>query len=79
MTISAHGQWAWGGARDGVKSLAECLDRVIRAAGGDGNVLLNVGPRPDGVIDPEQADRLKEIGSWLAQYGESIYGTGGGP
>jgi len=42
-------------------------------------MLLNVGPRPDGLIDPEQANRLKEIGDWLAKYGESIYGTRGGP
>jgi alpha-L-fucosidase len=52
---------------------------LIRSAGGDGNVLLNVGPRPDGMIDPEQANRLKEIGDWLAKYGESIYATRGGP
>ena len=79
MTVSAHDHWAWGGANDGVKSTAECLQMLINAAGGDGNVLLNVGPRPDGVIDPEQANRLKDIGAWLAKNGESIYGTRGGP
>ena len=79
MTISAHNAWAWGGAKDGVKSLAACLDMLIRGAGGDGNILLNVGPRPDGLIDPEQVARLKEIGDWLARNGESIYGTRGGP
>ncbi len=79
MTISAHGQWAWGGPQDGVKTLEQCLRMLIGGAGGDGNVLLNVGPRPDGKIDPEQANRLKEVGDWLAQYGESIYGTRGGP
>jgi alpha-L-fucosidase len=79
MTVSAHNQWAWGGANDGVKSTAVCLEMLIRAAGGNGNVLLNVGPRPDGLIDPEQANRLKEIGAWLSQHGESIYGTRGGP
>jgi alpha-L-fucosidase len=52
---------------------------LIGGAGGDGNILLNVGPRPDGVIDPEQASRLKDVGDWLAKYGESIYGTRGGP
>jgi len=79
MTVSAHNAWAWGGAKDGVKSLAKCLDMLIRGAGGDGNILLNVGPRPDGIIDPEQANRLREIGDWLAKNGESIYGTRGGP
>jgi alpha-L-fucosidase len=79
MTISAHNHWAWGGARDGVKPLAACLQLVAGCAGGDGNMLMNVGPRPDGVIDPEQAARLQEIGTWLQKYGESIYGTRGGP
>jgi len=79
MTVSAHNHWAWGGASDGVKSLSACLLMLIRGAGGDGNVLLNVGPRPDGVIDPAQANRLREVGAWLEKYGESIYGTRGGP
>jgi alpha-L-fucosidase len=79
MTVSAHNHWAWGGADDGVKSTAACVDMLVRAAGGDGNVLLNVGPRPDGMIDPEQAGRLKEVGVWLAKNGDSIYGTRGGP
>ena len=79
MTVSGHDQWAWGGPGDGVKSTATCLKMLISAAGGDGNVLLNVGPRPDGMIDPAQANLLKEVGAWLAKYGESIYGTRGGP
>ena len=52
---------------------------LIRCAGGDGNMLLNVGPMPTGEIAPEQANLLKEMGAWLAKYGESIYGTRGGP
>lgn len=79
MTVSAHNAWAWGGADDGVKPVAACLNMLILGAGGDGNILLNVGPRPDGVIDPAQANLLKHIGDWLAKNGESIYGTRGGP
>jgi len=79
MTISRSGQWAWGGHKDGVKPFAACLEMLIRCAGGDGNLLLNVGPMPNGQIAPEQAGRLKELGAWLAKYGQSIYGTRGGP
>ena len=79
MTVSAHNAWAWGGANDGVKSTIACLNMLIFGAGGDGNILLNVGPRPDGVIDPAQANLLKEVGAWLAKSGEAIYGTRGGP
>jgi alpha-L-fucosidase len=71
---------AWGyqpGAK--VKPLAQLLQLLIGAAGRDGNMLLNVGPRPDGQIDPAQTSRLHEIGQWLSLNGETIYGTRGGP
>ncbi len=79
MTTSRQGQWAWGGKDDSVKSLETCLGMLVRCAGGDGNLLLNVGPMPTGQIAPEQAGLLKEMGAWLAQFGQSIYGTRGGP
>jgi alpha-L-fucosidase len=79
MTISRRGQWAWGGSQDGVKTFAECLNMLVRCAGGDGNLLLNVGPMPNGEIATEQVNRLKEMGTWLGKHGESIYGTRGGP
>jgi len=76
MTIGR--QWAWK-PNDEVKSLEQCLHSLIRAAGGDGNLLFNVGPRPDGTIEPLQADRLREMGKWLDKYGYAVYGTRGGP
>jgi alpha-L-fucosidase len=61
------------------KSLKNCIQLLAKVAGRDGNLLLNVGPAPDGRIDPAQAARLREIGEWLGKYGKSIYGTRGGP
>ena len=79
MTVSARNQWSWGGKSDGVKSFESCLNMVTGCAGGNGNVLMNVGPTPLGKIAPEQENRLKEVGSWLKKYGKSIYGSRGGP
>jgi len=76
MTIAR--QWAWK-PDDDVKSLEQCLHNLIRSAGGDGNLLFNVGPKPDGTIEPLQAERLREMGQWLKKYGYSVYGTRGGP
>jgi alpha-L-fucosidase len=76
MTIAT--QWAWK-PDDKVKSLEECLHTLIRSAGGDGNLLFNVGPDQYGNIEPLQADRLLEMGKWLQKYGYTIYGTRGGP
>jgi alpha-L-fucosidase len=61
------------------RTVEECLTMLINCAGGDGNLLLNVGPLPAGEIDPPQVAVLKEIGRWLKQNGGSIYGTRGGP
>ncbi len=71
-------QWAWK-PNDRMKTLKECLDILIRSVGGDGNLLFNVGPMPNGEIEPRQVERLKEMGAWMKQYGETIYKTRGGP
>jgi alpha-L-fucosidase len=76
MTICR--QWAWK-PDDEMKSLEQCLHTLISCAGGDGNLLFNVGPMPDGRIEPRQVARLKEMGAWLSRNGETIYGTRGGP
>ena len=76
MTLGT--QWSWK-PDDEIKSLAECLHILLRSVGGDGNLLLDVGPMPGGRIEPRQAARLREIGAWLAKYGRSVHGTRGGP
>ncbi len=76
MTICR--QWAWK-PDDQMKPLKQCIQTLVRTVGGDGNLLFNVGPMPDGRIEPRQVDRLSEMGDWLAKYGKSIYGTRGGP
>jgi alpha-L-fucosidase len=77
-TTITEGAWGYQPSAK-VKPLAQLLQLLVGAAGRDGNMLLNVGPRPDGQIDPPQADRVREIGQWLSANGESIYGTRGGP
>ncbi len=75
MTLSG----AWGWYPTFPRSLREVTTLLLKNATGDGNFLLNVGPRADGSIEPAQLERLMEIGQWLAKYGESVYGTRGGP
>ena len=61
------------------KSKTDLIKYLVRASGYGANFLLNVGPMPDGRIQPEHQKLLKEMGSWLQINGETIYGTRGGP
>jgi len=61
------------------KSRKELIQYLVKAAGYGSNFLLNVGPMPNGKIQSEHVDLLKQMGEWNKQYGETIYGTRGGP
>jgi alpha-L-fucosidase len=76
MTLGT--QWSWK-PDDKIKSVDEVIRILADCAGGDGNLLLDVGPMPDGRIEPRQVEVLEGVGAWLAGHGESIYGTRGGP
>jgi len=74
-----NGAWGFNIGDSNYKSPAELERKLVRAAGNNSNLLLNIGPYPNGEIDPQFATRLHAVGEWLAKYGESIYGTRGGP
>ena len=60
------------------KSEKELIHYLVKAAGNNANLLMNVGPRPDGTFPDIAIQRYKAMGDWLKVYGESIYGTRGG-
>ena len=45
------------------------------ATAGQGNLLLNIGPTPDGSVPEEAVTRLSVVGQWVAQNGEAFYGN----
>lgn len=74
-----NGSWGYSITDRNYKSPRDLVRYLVRSAGYNANLLLNVGPRPDGRIQPEFVERLREVGRWMEKYGESIYGTRGGP
>jgi alpha-L-fucosidase len=78
-SLTMNGSWGFNITDARWKSTHELITYLVRAAGNNANLLLNIGPRPDGTIQPEAVERLREMGVWLATYGTSIYGTRGGP
>ena len=52
---------------------------LVKAAGYNSNLLLNVGPMPNGRIQDQNISVLKQVGEWLKIYGKTVYKTRGGP
>jgi alpha-L-fucosidase len=77
MTI--NNTWAYNMHDHEYKSAQMLIRSLVEVASRGGNFLLNVGPQPDGIIQPEFQQRLRVIGDWLAVNGDSIYGTTYGP
>jgi len=78
LCVTLAGAWGYQpGAQP--RSLRELVLLLTNTAVRDGNLLLNVGPAPDGQIPADQVARLQELGRWLQSHGKAIYGTRGGP
>ena len=73
-----NNSWGFNIADHSYKSTKQIIDLLVRASGYGANLLLNVGPMPNGVIQPEFVSRLNEVGTWLKQYGATIYSTQAG-
>jgi alpha-L-fucosidase len=79
MCDTINNSWGFNKADGSYKSAKQIVQLLVKAAGYDANLLLNIGPRPDGTIQPEFEERLAEVGQWLKANGRTVYGTRGGP
>ena len=74
-----NGTWGFNLKDDKHKSKKKIIQYLVKAAGYNSNLLLNVGPMPNGRIQKEHISILREVGDWLKVYGKTIYNTRGGP
>ena len=75
MCQTMNGMWGYKVADQNYKSVEELVQLIAKAASKGSNLLLNIGPQPDGCLPELALDRLEGIGKWMRIYGESIYGT----
>ena len=72
--MTFNGSWGYMPSAIDWRSTREVLGMLRQCAAGGGNLLLNVGPAPDGSVPPEAYDRLRPVGRWLRANGEAVYG-----
>lgn len=72
--MTFNGSWGYMPISPDWRSAREVLMMLRTAAAGQGNLLLNIGPAPDGSVPLEAVDRLTAVGAWIDQNGEALYG-----
>ena len=73
-----NGMWGYKITDQNYKSTKTLIHYLVNAAGRNANLLMNIGPQPDGCLPEVAVERLKDMGEWMKVYGETIYGTRGG-
>lgn len=74
-----NGMWGYKVVDQNYKSVEELIRLLLNTSGKGANLLLNIGPQPNGQLPAVALDRLKEIGKWMRVYGETLYGSVAGP
>lgn len=72
--IPLSDDWGWV-PKPRWKSARHIVNTLVEIVAKGGNLVLGVGPTPDGLIEPAAVMRLDSIGHWLSQYGKAIYST----
>jgi alpha-L-fucosidase len=78
VTINTS-SWGYNRYETEFKTNRDLIRMLIEVVSKGGNLLLNIGPRPDGTIQPEFVSRLEAMGAWMKVNSESIYGTQASP
>ncbi|GAA0924495.1 alpha-L-fucosidase [Nonomuraea longicatena] len=78
LCLTINDSWGFQHRDTNHKSLRQIVRIFAETIGGGGNLLLDVGPREDGTITDEQAERLRGLGAWIRPHAEAIYDTGRG-
>ncbi|MBN2244971.1 MAG: alpha-L-fucosidase [Candidatus Aminicenantes bacterium] len=68
--------WQWSySANPDILDVEDVIKNLIRIRARGGNMLLNIGPRPDGTISPPDEAILRELGQWMSLFGEAVQGV----
>lgn len=75
MCQTMNGMWGYKVADQNYKSVEELVQLLVKAVSMNSNLLMNVGPQPDGNLPATAVERLAGMGKWMGIYGDSVYGA----
>ena len=78
ITMTSH-WWGYDKHEKVYKTKEFLIRMLVDIVSKGGNLLLNIGPKPDGTIQKEFVDRLEAIGKWMGKYSAAIYDTTASP
>ncbi|PJJ73345.1 alpha-L-fucosidase [Diaminobutyricimonas aerilata] len=75
LCLTIGDMWAWRPSDTNTKSVRSLVSTLIEVASRGGNLLLNIGPKGDGSLNPVQVETLEHIGEWMQRHEESVIGV----
>ncbi len=72
--MTYNGSWGYMPSAIDWRPNREVIELLNKCAAFNGNLLLNIGPKPDGSVPSEAVERLKAIGKWTDRHGDALYG-----
>jgi alpha-L-fucosidase len=72
FNVTLNDNWGYVIKDTNFKTARQCIRMLADCAGMGGNIMLDVGPKADGTILPEQGNVLKELGRWVHAHGEAL-------
>ncbi len=75
LCMTINDSWGYQGNDRNYKSPSQVIRIFAECIGMGGNLLLDIGPKPDGTIPEEQVEVLKELGRWTSKHSQAIFGT----
>lgn len=74
-----NGSWGYSKLDKNFRSPKEILRLLLASSSKGGNLIMNIGPRPDGTFQKESIEDFTVVGEWLRKNGEAVYGSGASP
>ena len=75
LCLTMNKSWGYQPRDTEYKDANQLVHVLADTIGMGGNLLLDIGPKPDGTIDPRQAEILEKMGRWTRKHAEAIYGS----